>query len=79
MSRISPMTIESVIVTNLNQHQNFGDLIGALLFNDQTTVLNNHDGFGNTYNTTIPLVYDDSANPTPGSRHTDGPEGQEQD
>ncbi len=70
---ISPMTIESVIVTNLNQHQNFGDLIGALLFNDQTTVLNNHDGFGNTYNTTIPLVYDDSANPTPGSRHTDGP------
>ncbi len=54
------MTIENVIVTNLNQHQNFGDLIGALIFDANTVVLNNHDGLGNTYNTTIPLVYDDS-------------------
>ncbi len=70
-----PMTVESVIVTNLNQHQNFGDLIGALIFNGtRPRFLNNHDGLGNTaFLLSIPLVYNDSANPTPGSRHTDGP------
>ena len=70
---IYPMQIENVVVTNLNQHQNFGDLIGTLSFGGSTVVLNNHDGLGDTYNTTIPLVYDDSAHPLAGSRHTDGP------
>ncbi len=71
---ITPMTVANVIVTNLNQHQNFGDLVGTLSCpSGGTSVLNNHDGDGNTYNTVIPLVYDDSANPIRGSRHTDGP------
>ncbi len=70
---IYPMVIENVAVTNLNQHQNFGDLIGTLTFGGSSAVLNNHDSFGDTYNTTIPLVYDDSAHPQLGSRHTDGP------
>ncbi len=70
---IYPMQIENVIVTNLNQHQNFGDLIGTLSFSGSTVVLNNHDGFGDTYNTSIPKVYDDSANPIAGSTNIDGP------
>ena len=68
-----PMQIENVVVTNLNQHQNFGDLIGTLSFGGSSVVLNNHDALGNTFNTDIPLVYDDSANPVTGSRHSDGP------
>ncbi len=71
----SPMTIQNVVVTNLNQHQNFGDLIGALSFSGSTAILNNHDGLGNTYNTIVPLVYDDSPTPSPGSRNSDGPGG----
>jgi len=70
---INPMTVEKVVVTNLTQHQNFGDLLGTLNFDGSFAVLNNHDGLGNTYNTATPLVYDDSADPVAGSRHADGP------
>ena len=70
---IYPMQINNVVVTNLNQHQNFGDLVGTLSFSGDSAVLNNHDGYGDTLNTIVPLVYDDSRNPVPGSRHTDGP------
>ncbi|MGA2867684.1 MAG: LamG-like jellyroll fold domain-containing protein [Verrucomicrobiota bacterium] len=70
---IIPMQIEDVIVTNLNQHQNFGDLVGTLSFGGASAVLNNHDGLGNTIDTTIPLVYDGSADPVRGSRTNDGP------
>ncbi len=45
---IIPMVVEQVTVTNLNEHQNFGDLFGTLTFGGQHVVLNNHDGFGNT-------------------------------
>lgn len=68
---IYPMIVDKVTVTNLIQHQNFGDLIGTLNFADISTVLNNHDGLGNTIGSLVPLVYDDSQNPIAGSRHTD--------
>ena len=55
-------------MTNLNEHQNFGDLFGALSFSGQyAVVLNNHDGFGNTFGT-LPIVYDDSARPVRSAR-----------
>ncbi len=66
------MEVSKVTVNNWNQHQNFGDLVGALTFGGATTILNNHDGFGNTFNQ-APLLYDDSSDPAAGSRHTDGP------
>jgi subtilisin-like proprotein convertase family protein len=69
---VMPMTVESVTVTNLDEHQNFGDLFGALTFSQQSVVLNNHDGLGNTYGTQ-PLVYDDSVNPVTGTLRSDGP------
>jgi choice-of-anchor C domain-containing protein len=69
---ILPMIVEKVTVTNLNEHQNFGDLFGSLTFSSKHVVLNNHDGFGNTYGT-LPRVYDDSRNPALGTTKTDGP------
>jgi alpha-tubulin suppressor-like RCC1 family protein/subtilisin-like proprotein convertase family protein len=69
---IYPMKVARVTVTNLNEHQNFGDLFGVLNFGGTPVVLNNHDGLGDTYGA-APLVYDDSANPPLGTRHTDGP------
>jgi subtilisin-like proprotein convertase family protein len=71
---LAPMTVDSVTVTNQIEHQNFGDLFGALSHNDISDVLNSHDGFGNTFppnNTT--LVYDDSSTPVIGSKPSDGP------
>jgi subtilisin-like proprotein convertase family protein len=70
---IIPMVVEKVTVTNLNQHQNFGDLFGALNFSGKHVVLNNHDGFGNTFLTTVPRVYDDSPDKPLGTTNTDGP------
>ena len=70
---IMPMEIENVIVTNLNQHQNFGDLFGSLGFSGKHVVLNNHDGRGNTFDSTTPIVYDDSPNRPLGTTNTDGP------
>ena len=69
---IPDMVVESVTVTNWNQHQNFGDLFGALTFGTTSVVLNNHYGLHNTFNTG-PLVYNDSANPPLGTTNTDGP------
>ena len=66
------MEVEKVTVTNLDQHQNFGDLLGALTFSGQHVVLNNHDGFGNTFGA-APIVYDDSRNHPPGTTNSDGP------
>jgi subtilisin-like proprotein convertase family protein len=71
---IYPMQVDKVIVTNWNEHQNFGDLFGSLSYNGVYTVLNNHDGLGNTYsNSAATLVYDDSRNPIAGSQRSDGP------
>ena len=69
---IPNLQVADVTVTNLNEHQNFGDLFGALTFGTTSVVLNNHDGLGNTFGTS-PLVYDDSVNQPPGTQHTDGP------
>ncbi len=69
---IYPMKVGKVTVNNLNEHQNFGDLFGAMTFGGTSVVLNNHDGLGNTFGT-LPLAYDDSRDPVAGTRHTDGP------
>ena len=69
-----PMQMEKVTVTNLNEHENIGDLYDILSFDKNYVVLNSHshDGSRNTFGT-APLVYDDSRNPIAGSQHTDGP------
>jgi subtilisin-like proprotein convertase family protein len=67
-----PMTVESVTVTNLNEHENYGDLFGALTFGDKYVVLNNHAGLHNTFNA-APRVYNDSRNGVAGTTNTDGP------
>ena len=69
---IMPMVVEKVTVTNLDQHQNFGDLYGSLSFGGQSVVLNNHDGYGNTFNR-LPIAYDDSPDRLLGTTNTDGP------
>ena len=69
---IMPMVVEKVTVTNLDEHQNFGDLFGALTFGGQHVVLNNHDSFGNTYGHAS-IVYDDSRNRALGTTNSDGP------
>ena len=69
---IPNMVVANVTVNNLNEHQNFGDLVGVVTFGEKYVVLNNHDGLGNTYGATT-RVYDDSADPVAGSHHTDGP------
>ena len=69
---IQPMTIEKVTATNLDQYQNFGDLVGALKFSGKAVVLNNHDSFGNTFGHS-PIVYDDTRNHPPGTTNSDGP------
>jgi subtilisin-like proprotein convertase family protein len=69
---VLPMDVEKVTVINLDEHQNFGDLFGALTFGGQSVVLNNHDGLGNTF-LTAPLIYDDSRNSVTGTQPSDGP------
>ncbi|HAO78134.1 MAG TPA: hypothetical protein DCQ92_03980, partial [Verrucomicrobia subdivision 3 bacterium] len=69
---VLPMAVEQVTVINLDEHQNFGDLFGALTFGGQSVVLNNHDGLGNTFGT-APLIYDDSRNSVAGTQPSDGP------
>ncbi|HTX21011.1 MAG TPA: LamG-like jellyroll fold domain-containing protein [Candidatus Aquilonibacter sp.] len=67
-----PMEVQNVIVTNEIEHQNIGDLIGTLSFNDKSVVLNNHDSIGNPPGP-YTFVYDDSQSPLPGSQPSDGP------
>ena len=69
---IPNMQVAKVTVTNLNEHQNFGDLFGALSFGGRYVVLNSHDGLGNTYGG-LPRVYDDSRNPVTSTIRSDGP------
>ena len=67
------MTVAKVTITNLIEHQNFGDLYGEVSFSGTTVILNNHDGLHNTVGSQ-PRVYDDSRNAnTNYSVHTDGP------
>jgi len=69
---IYPMKIAKVIVTNLNEHENYGDLFGVLSYGPNSTVLNSHAGLGNTFGA-LPRVYDDSRNPIAGSTPSAGP------
>jgi subtilisin-like proprotein convertase family protein len=69
---VMPMTVEKVTVTNLDEHENFGDLLGILTFREQSVVLNSQRSRLDTFGA-APLVYDDSVNPATGTRHTDGP------
>jgi len=63
-----------VVVTNVLEHENFGDLLGNLSHNQKFAVLNNHTfGNGNYLQT---LIYEDNGeNNIAGSQHTDGPGG----
>jgi subtilisin-like proprotein convertase family protein len=70
---IMPMVVEKVTVTNLIQHQNFGDLLGVLSFGGKQVTLNSHDGFGSTSNWVTPIVYDDSVDAPAGTTNSDGP------
>ena len=69
---IYPMQIAKVIVTNLDEHENVGDLFGALSLGGVFDILNDHNLSGNTFGT-LPLVYDDSRNPIAGSVSSAGP------
>jgi hypothetical protein len=68
---LQPIQVGNVVVTNTIVHQNFGDLIGVLTFNDISDVLNNHDSLGNPPGP-YQLIYDDSG-VTVGSQPSDGP------
>jgi hypothetical protein len=60
------------VVTNILEHENFGDLLGTLSHAQTLSVLNNHT-FGNG-NFLQSLVYEDNGeNDVPGSQHTDPP------
>ncbi|MGD0251350.1 MAG: S8 family serine peptidase [Verrucomicrobiota bacterium] len=70
---IYPTTVGQVIVNDTIVHQNFGNLIGTLNFNDIRDVLNNHDSLGNPPGP-YSFIYDDSGSGnTPGSQPSDGP------
>ncbi len=64
----SPIHIRHVIVTNGITHQNPGDLVGSLSFQQKQVILNNHTGASTNY----VFVYDDQPE-FPGAVHTDGP------
>ena len=67
-----PINIRRVVVTNIVEHENFGDLLGTLTHNDTAVVLNNHT-FGNG-NYLQQFIYEDNGEgDIPGSQHTDGP------
>ena len=68
----SSTEVAKVTVTNLVEHQNFGDLTGTLVFGGTSDVLNNHKSLGNTYGT-LSKTYDDSRNAKPWMVHSDGP------
>jgi subtilisin-like proprotein convertase family protein len=70
-----PIQIQNVVVTNVIEHQNFGNLVGTLTHSGVSDILNNHDSITNPpppgpYN----LFYDDSEeNDIPGTQSSDGP------
>ena len=67
-----PMEVGNVTVANSFVHQNFGDLVGVLSHNGETSVLNNHRSLGNPPGP-YGFVYDDQTYPTTGSQTSDGP------
>jgi subtilisin-like proprotein convertase family protein len=69
---MQPIAVRRVVVTNVIEHENFGDLLGALSHNHEEAILNNHT-FGNGGTNQI-LIYDDSGQgDVPGAQQSDGP------
>ena len=67
-----PMVVEKVTVTNLVEHENFGDILSLLVFGGQNVYLHSHDSFDDTIGS-APIVYDDSRHAPLGTTNTDGP------
>ena len=69
---VQPITVRHVVVTNIMEHENFGDLVGVLTHNRKAAILNNHTFGDGTTNQTF--VYDDlDEDASPGTLHSDGP------
>ena len=69
---VQPITVRRVVVTNIMEHENFGDLVGTLSHNQIPVTLNNHT-FGNG-TTNQQFIYEDNdEGDIPGSAHPDGP------
>jgi subtilisin-like proprotein convertase family protein len=69
---VGEIKVRRVVVTNVMEHENFGDLFGSLVHNRKSSVLNNHT-FGNG-NFLQQFVYEDNdEGDVPGSQHTDHP------
>ncbi|HEX4264762.1 MAG TPA: LamG-like jellyroll fold domain-containing protein [Verrucomicrobiae bacterium] len=69
---VQPIAVRRVVVTNIMDHENFGDLFGSLIHDQLLAVLNNHTlGNGATNQT---LIYEDNdEGDVFGSQHSDGP------
>jgi subtilisin-like proprotein convertase family protein len=67
---VQPISVRHVVVTNIMEHENFGDLEGTLSHNQLTAVLNNHTFGDRSFLQTF--IYDD-LNETPGAQQSDGP------
>lgn len=69
-----PITVQRVVVTNIIDHGDFGDLFGNLSHRSEYVVLNSHSLLGNFTSGTNVLVYDDSdRGDFLGSMESDGP------
>ncbi len=69
---VQPITVRRVVVTNIMEHENFGDLVGTLSHDRIPVTLNNHT-FGNG-TTNQQFIYEDNdEGDIPGSAHPDGP------
>jgi subtilisin-like proprotein convertase family protein len=69
---VQPIAVRRVVVTNILEHQDFGDLFGTLTHNGLEAVLNNHT-LGNGATNQILIYEDNDEGDIPGSQHSDGP------
>ena len=69
---VEPIQVRRVVVTNVIEDQDFGDLFGTLVHNQITDVLNNHS-FGNGSTNQVLIYEDNGEGNVPGSQQSDGP------
>src|SRR6185312_1004139 len=69
---VQPITVRRVVVTNIMEHENFGDLVGTLSHSGIPVVLNNHT-FGNGSTNQTFIYEDNDEGDILGSVHPDGP------
>jgi len=69
---VQPIDIQRIVVTNIMQDVNFGDLLGTLAHNQVSAVLNNHT-FGNGNSNQVFIYEDNGQGDITGSQHSDGP------